>query len=144
MSFLAPASSMGSPLSSAPVSRGSSPLSDLGRTPSPPPVYENIHVQRPSYPSPPASSQTSSQRSTPTPHNNIRLVMTGDRDGPPLAKRRRISKEPKERVTQHIDLREGTIPEQEETLQRVMDVLHTRRKIVVIAGAGMSVSAGST
>jgi len=68
----------------------------------------------------------------------------GDRDGLPPAKRRRISKEPKERTTEYLDLRSGDVnPDQQEELDRVMHILHKRQKIVVIAGAGMSVSAGS-
>lgn len=68
---------------------------------------------------------------------------TTDREGLPPAKRRRISKEPRERTTEHVDLRNGAHPQSAEALQRVLDVLHKRRKIVVIAGAGMSVAAGS-
>ena len=67
-----------------------------------------------------------------------------DKDGPPPAKRRRISREPRERTTEYLDLRSGEVdPEQQEELDRVMSILHGRQKIVVIAGAGMSVSAGS-
>jgi NAD-dependent histone deacetylase SIR2 len=65
--------------------------------------------------------------------------------GPPPPKRRRISKEsPKERTTERLNLSGGKLdPEQRVQLDRVLQVLHKKRKIVVIAGAGISVSAGS-
>lgn len=63
-----------------------------------------------------------------------------DKDGPPPAKRRRISKE---RSTEYLDLRRDTVhPEQQPQLDRLLNVLHKRQKIVVVAGAGISVSAG--
>jgi NAD-dependent histone deacetylase SIR2 len=64
-----------------------------------------------------------------------------EKDGQPPAKRRRISKE---RTTEHLDLRGESIdPDQQDQLDRLLHVLHKRQKIVVIAGAGISVSAGS-
>ena len=66
---------------------------------------------------------------------------TTDRERAPPAKRRRISKE---RSTEYLDLRSGELdPEQQAELDRMLHVLHTRQKIVVVAGAGISVSAGS-
>ena len=125
-----------SPLSSAPPSsRSSSPLSELSRSPSPPPA--DIMARAP-YPSPPASQQTS-QSGSPAPDGG----MSSDKDGPPPAKRRRIS-EKTERSTEHLDLRGSTVhPDQQHQLDRLVNVLHRRQKIVVIAGAGISVSAGS-
>jgi NAD-dependent histone deacetylase SIR2 len=68
---------------------------------------------------------------------------SSDKEGPPPAKRRRIS-EKTERTTEYLDLREsGVSPGQQRQLDRVVNVLHKRQKIVVIAGAGISVSAGS-
>lgn len=65
-----------------------------------------------------------------------------DKEGPPPRKRRRVSKE---RTTEFLDLRTGEVaPDQQEELDRLLHVLHKRQKIVVIAGAGISVSAGST
>ncbi|KAK4543686.1 hypothetical protein LTR36_005331 [Oleoguttula mirabilis] len=91
------------------------------------------------YPSPTASQQTS-QTCSPAPDG---MDASTDRDGPPPAKRRRISRDPKERTTEYLDLRSGVVePEQQEDLDRVLNILHKRQKIVVIAGAGMSVSAG--
>lgn len=63
-------------------------------------------------------------------------------DEPPR-KRRRIS-ERQPRTTEHVDLRSGSLSDDDRIqLNRVLDVLHKRQKIVVIAGAGISVSAGS-
>lgn len=120
------------------LSGASSPLSSIGRTPSPPPV------SRPeiAYPSPPAS-QDSSHSGSPCPDGMDSSATLSDKDGPPPAKRRRIS-EKKPRTTEYLDLRTGIAkPEEQEQLDRLMNVLHNRRKIVVVAGAGISVSAGS-
>jgi len=66
-----------------------------------------------------------------------------ERDGPPPAKRRRIS-ERKPRTTEYLDLRSCEIKEEEKPqLERLVRTLHKKRKIVVVAGAGISVSAGS-
>jgi len=71
-------------------------------------------------------------------------ITARDKDGPPPAKRRRVSKEPKERTTEYLDLRSGEVDaDQQAGLDRVVRALHKRQKIVVVAGAGMSVSAGS-
>lgn len=91
------------------------------------------------YPSPPASQQTS-QNGSPAPDGMDSTTGT-DKDGQPPAKRRRISKE---RTTEYLDLRtDGIDPDQQPQLDRLLNVLHKRQKIVVIAGAGISVSAGS-
>jgi NAD-dependent histone deacetylase SIR2 len=49
--------------------------------------------------------------------------------------------DPKERTTERVDLSQENI-ENDPQLKRVMGVLQKKRKIVVIAGAGISVSAG--
>lgn len=65
-------------------------------------------------------------------------------DGQPPVKRRKLA-EPKPRTTLSLDLRhDHSIDDQKPPLDRLLKVLHKRRKIVVIAGAGISVSAGST
>jgi NAD-dependent histone deacetylase SIR2 len=57
-------------------------------------------------------------------------------------KRRKLT-DPKERTAERLDLSTADIDEdQRPQLQRLLDVLHKKRKIVVIAGAGISVSAG--
>ncbi|CAK4028634.1 NAD-dependent deacetylase hst4 [Lecanosticta acicola] len=132
-------SSLLSDLSSPP----SSPLSSLATSPSPPPpdecpmLYPSRRRSAP-YPSPPASQQTS-QSGSPAP-DGMDSTDSTDKDGQPPAKRRRISKE---RTTEYLDLRKDSIdPEQQPQLDRLLNVLHKRQKIVVIAGAGISVSAG--
>lgn len=71
-------------------------------------------------------------------------MASGEEDGPPPTKKRRIG-EPKQRTTEYLDLRSEELSESEQAqLDRLLKVLHKKRKIVVIAGAGISVSAGST
>lgn len=72
-----------------------------------------------------------------------------DGDGQPPPKKRKVT-EPKERKTEYLNLShlyEDVDAEydkrQHEQLQRLVKVLRKKRKIVVIAGAGISVSAGS-
>ncbi|KAK0268299.1 hypothetical protein LTR35_015593 [Friedmanniomyces endolithicus] len=129
------------------ISPPSSPLSFLSRSPTPTSFLEadrasmanrphvKVKILVP-YPSPPASQQTSASGS-PSPDG-----MDSGIDGRP-AKRRRISRDPKNRTTEYLDLRSGTVSaDHQENLDRVLDTLLTRRKIVAIAGAGMSRSAG--
>lgn len=85
---------------------------------------------------------------TPTPSQDfdgLDAVPFTDRDDmPPAKKRRKI--EPKPRTTQHLDLSATSLQapfEQSEQFAVLAKALSTRRKIVVIAGAGISVSAGS-
>jgi NAD-dependent histone deacetylase SIR2 len=63
-------------------------------------------------------------------------------DGPLPPKRRRIAAPPKPRTTAYVDL-ESYSDEGEQHLQRLLSALRKKKKIVVIAGAGISVSAGS-
>ncbi|KAH6845231.1 DHS-like NAD/FAD-binding domain-containing protein [Chaetomium sp. MPI-CAGE-AT-0009] len=62
-------------------------------------------------------------------------------DGPPPTKRRRIAAPVKPRTTAYIDL-ENCGEEDDVNLRRLMVALQKKKKIVVIAGAGISVSAG--
>ncbi len=69
-----------------------------------------------------------------------------DVDGQPPAKKRKIA-EPKPRTTEYLDLTslaEEYASSQKNQLDILLKVLRKRRKIVVVAGAGISVSAGST
>ncbi|KXT06075.1 hypothetical protein AC578_1367, partial [Pseudocercospora eumusae] len=129
-------SGLSSPLSSVP----SSPLTEFSSSPSPPPEMRFSSRRSPGpYPSPPASQQTS-QSGSPAP-DGMDSKNSSDREGRP-AKRRRITSE-KERTTEYLDLRARTVDaEQQIQLDRLVNVLHKRQKIVVIAGAGISVSAG--
>ena len=75
-----------------------------------------------------------------TPANMRPTPPSSDNDsGPPRKKRKLV--DPKDRTTEKVDLRMPGV-ENDPSLQRVLDVLHKKRKIVVIAGAGISVSAG--
>lgn len=101
----------------------SSDISDLSSPPAsphPPPGF---------YPSPPPS-QDHEERS--------------QDDKPPPRKRRRV--EPKPRTTAHLDLTDRTEPSyarQQAQIDLLVKTLRKHRKIVVIAGAGISTSAGS-
>ncbi|PQE25759.1 hypothetical protein CJF30_00000475 [Rutstroemia sp. NJR-2017a BBW] len=113
----------------------SSPLSSVGSLS--PPAGLN-------YPSPASSSLPATR--VPSEAGDV-PESAPDCDGPPPAKKRKIS-EPKPRTTEYLDLRRlgsGTdeeIKHQDEQLKRLVSVLQHKRKIVVIAGAGISVSAG--
>jgi len=81
----------------------------------------------------------------------MRGVLDGSRDGdgPPPAKRQKTMK-PKELKTEYLDLSalnessdEKEHKNEDQKLRRLMEALRSKRKIVVIAGAGISVSAGS-
>ncbi|KAI9840521.1 MAG: hypothetical protein M1838_004020 [Thelocarpon superellum] len=118
----------------------SSPLSSLpSRSPSPPDAY----------PSPSSSQELGDSAS-------VGLVgrprsQTDDGDGPPPAKKRKTAA-PKPRTTEYLDLRlfssrpPQDVDERQPThrphLDALLQVLRTRRKIVVVVGAGISVSAG--
>ncbi|KAK4128202.1 DHS-like NAD/FAD-binding domain-containing protein [Parathielavia appendiculata] len=63
-------------------------------------------------------------------------------DGPPPAKRRRTAGPTKPRTTAYIDLENPRGDGEDENLERLISALRKKKKIVVIAGAGISVSAG--
>lgn len=66
-------------------------------------------------------------------------------DVAPARKRRRVG--PKERTTQHLDLSQYapiSRSEQQSQIDLLTKTIHQHRKIVVVAGAGISTSAGST
>ncbi|KZF26414.1 DHS-like NAD/FAD-binding domain-containing protein [Xylona heveae TC161] len=117
------------------LSDSSSPLSSpRSLSPSPPPYY---------YPSP--TSSQASPGSSPTAEPLLdSLPVRIERDGPPPTKKRRTA-EKKERRTQFLDLHQMSdvyASDQKEQLDLLLKTLHKKRKIVVIAGAGISVSAG--
>ncbi|KAF1357351.1 hypothetical protein EJ07DRAFT_181134 [Lizonia empirigonia] len=63
-------------------------------------------------------------------------------DNPRPVKRRKTA-EPKERTTERLDLSSLSVGDEEPPqLRRFLSVLHKKHKIVVVAGAGISVSAG--
>lgn len=114
----------------------SSPLSSLASSsPAPPDTYN--------HPSPPSSYETDTRGSS-----EALEVRVPDHDEPPAAKRRKVY-QPKPRTTEYLDLGadggdEEHIARQNAQLRRLVENLRGKKKIVVIAGAGISVSAGST
>jgi NAD-dependent histone deacetylase SIR2 len=68
-------------------------------------------------------------------------VRTDGTDEPPR-KRRRIVAPPAPRTTSYIDLEAGS-EEEDAQLEKLLVALRRKKRIVVIAGAGISVSAGS-
>lgn len=125
--------------SSSPLSSPLSSVATISQPPTPSPTGD--------YPSPPFSSVPDSR--VPSEAGDAL-----DYDDPPPAKRRKTtqprSTQPKPRTTEYLDLRrygEGTeeqIAQQDAQLKRLVSVLRGKRKIVIVAGAGISVSAGST
>lgn len=65
---------------------------------------------------------------------------SNDDDDRPRKKRK--LEDPKQRTTHRLDLRRDLTDEDKPHLDRLLKTLHKKRKIVVIAGAGISVSAG--
>ena len=130
----------------------SSPLSEFAKTPSPPssPALPPLKISTkangmsidPSkrYPSPSATSQSGAASP-----RKMERDADNDHDGPPPAKKRRVQAPPRRpRMTRHLDLNEMDASEDcEIELGYLLRALRTRKKIVVIAGAGISVSAGS-
>lgn len=115
------------------ASDADSELSDLSRSPSPP-------EQR--YPLTPPSSHPSSP--TPEISSRKRASPNANSESPP-AKRRRVT-ESMPRETKHLDLdalSNNLDSENTYELERLVKALQSKRKIVVVAGAGISVSAGS-
>jgi len=92
------------------------------------------------YPSPSSSalSGPSSPVKFPTGPDEIRVRT----DGPPPAKRRR-TQPPKSRTTEYLNLEDELDEKAQGQLDHLLAVLRRKKKVVVIAGAGISVSAGS-
>lgn len=122
-------------------SDNSSRLSMLSRSPSPPPG-DNYPRD---YPSPVSSedSQLSELGSTPSPDNMAKTPQSSqNRDNPSPAKKRKLNG-PKFKSCEHLDISSGEVSgDAQIQLERLLKVIHKKRKIVVVAGAGISVSAG--
>ncbi|KAL1865213.1 hypothetical protein VTK73DRAFT_5450 [Phialemonium thermophilum] len=116
----------------------SSPLSFLSKSPSlpPSPPLPDLSARYPS----PSSSAPLSGSASPLKHQDAPEEICVSTDGPPPAKRRKLAT-PKPRTTEYVDLEDFT-PEAEAQLERLLSALRKKKKIVVIAGAGISVSAG--
>lgn len=91
------------------------------------------------YPSPVSSQEQETSNSLDMAPSKKRA---SDDNNISIAKKRRTV-EPKPRTTEYLDLRCQSAIQQKTQLDILMKVLRKRRKIVVIAGAGISVSAGS-
>lgn len=105
--------------------------SELSSLPSTPPSEDSL------YPSPPESQACQAQPAAAS-------KAAGTVESAPVRKKRKI--EPKPRITRHLDLTypdKQVCPGQEEQLKLLLRTLREHRKIVVVAGAGISVSAGS-
>jgi hypothetical protein len=125
-------SALSSPLSSP----ASSPLSFRSKSPTPPCDY-------------PSPSLTLSGSRSPSKTRDTSATVI-DQDVPPPKKKRKLAQQ-KPRTTEYFDLaahdessQEGKASNGEIQFQRLLDALRTKQKIIVIAGAGISVSAGST
>jgi NAD-dependent histone deacetylase SIR2 len=141
MEFLSLSNAPSSPLSPVPSDAASdSEVSILSRSPSPPSDSERSCAKRHTYISP-SSSRRSSTKTSPAPEDMPSPPSSNDDDARP-SKRRKLT-DPKERTTERLDLSSADFDEdQQPQLRRLLNVLHKKRKIVVIAGAGISVSAG--
>jgi NAD-dependent histone deacetylase SIR2 len=117
----------------------SSPLSVLSKSPSLPPVEMDLDASK-RYPSP-SSTTPPSGSASPLKLPDATEEICVRTDGPPPPKRRKIAP-PKPRTTKYVNL-ENPEPEDEAHIDRLLATLRKKKKIVVIAGAGISVSAGS-
>ncbi|KAH0595649.1 hypothetical protein MHUMG1_06826 [Metarhizium humberi] len=124
-------------ITSSPLSNvTASPLSSLSKTPSlpsSPDVQPDAGVR---YPSPTSTSTSGTQ-------SPIKLGDPVD-DSPRPAKKRRITP-PRERITAYLDLMKSHDDFSHEDnfhMERLLSALRKKKKIVVVAGAGISVSAG--
>lgn len=73
---------------------------------------------------------------------SVENEITVNPDGPPPAKRRRVERKP--RTTEFLDLKAASEQSEkdERLLEQLTSLLRKKKKIVIIAGAGISVSAG--
>ncbi|KAI0391054.1 DHS-like NAD/FAD-binding domain-containing protein [Xylariaceae sp. FL0594] len=117
----------------------SSPLSVLTRSPS---ISPRAIATKRSILSPPPSSIASGAASPRKPSDLPELEIHVNPDGAPPRKRRRV--EPKPRTTQYLDLSAASEQSEKdgELLEQLTHALRKKKKVVVIAGAGISVSAG--
>ncbi|KAL7627994.1 hypothetical protein AAE478_002190 [Parahypoxylon ruwenzoriense] len=121
----------------------SSPLSILSRSPTISPRV-SLSYSSGRLPSPPSTITSPGNASPMKPSDQVSVEneIHVNPDGPPPAKRRRVERKP--RTTEYLDLKAAS--EQSEKDERLLDqltgALRKRKKIVVIAGAGISVSAG--
>ncbi|TRX98277.1 hypothetical protein FHL15_000922 [Xylaria flabelliformis] len=119
----------------------SSPLSVLTRSPTVSPRASMSHSSR--LPSPPPSTIYSGSASPMKSSDPVESEILVNPDGAPPPKRRRVERKP--RTTEYLDLSAAACEQSErddELLEQLTHALRKKKKIVVIAGAGISVSAG--
>ncbi|QDS74406.1 hypothetical protein FKW77_005761 [Venturia effusa] len=126
-------------------SDNSSRLSVLSHSPSPPPA-DNYPRD---YPSPVSSEDSllTELGATPSPDDNMASTPPSSQhgDNPSPAKKRKLNepKDPKFKPCERLDISAGEVFGHDQIqLDRLLKVIHKKRKIVVVAGAGISVSAG--
>ncbi|KAK0618556.1 DHS-like NAD/FAD-binding domain-containing protein [Bombardia bombarda] len=116
----------------------------LSQSPSLPPTPLLLDASK-RYPSPSSSSSAASGSASPLKLSDIAddaAEIQVRTDGPP-PKRRRVAAPPRPRTTEYIDLIAHPDQDQHQgPFARLLTSLRKKKKIVVIAGAGISVSAG--
>ncbi|KAI1295841.1 DHS-like NAD/FAD-binding domain-containing protein [Xylaria venustula] len=133
------ASSLSDPPSSDPPS---SPLSVLTRSPTISP-RASVSYRSSRLPSPPPSTVHSGSASPMKSSDPVELEILVNPDGAPPPKRRRVERKP--RTTEYLDLSAAASEQSRkdnDLLDHLTHALRKKKKIVVIAGAGISVSAG--
>ncbi len=121
----------------------SSPLSVLTRSPTISP-RASMPYRSSRLPSPPPSTACSGSASPMKSSDPAELEILVNPDGAPPPKRRRVERKP--RITEYLDLSAAASEQSQkddDLLEQLTHALRKKKKIVVIAGAGISVSAGS-
>ncbi|OAA73457.1 NAD-dependent histone deacetylase SIR2 [Cordyceps fumosorosea ARSEF 2679] len=123
----------------------SSPLSVLSKTPSLPnsPIVPITTGRR--YPSPESLSADTPGSQTPAKRADRSASQSDDGSTGDRPSKRRKAAAPKDRTTKRLDLSKTEAeltPEDIEQRDRLLSALRKKKKIVVVAGAGISVSAG--
>ncbi|KAI0489677.1 DHS-like NAD/FAD-binding domain-containing protein [Xylaria cf. heliscus] len=125
----------------------SSPLSVLTRSPTVSPrasmsCQSQSQSQSSRLPSPPPSTIYSGSASPMKSSDPVESEILVNPDGAPPPKRRRVERKP--RTTEYLDLSAAAEQSErdDELLEQLTQALRKKKKIVVISGAGISVSAG--
>lgn len=123
----------------------SSPLTVLSKTPSLPnsPMVSGNVARR--YPSPESLSTDTSGSQTPIKRADHSSSQSDDGSTSDRPSKRRKTAVTKERTTKYLNLSKSQVdftPEDTEQMGRLLSALQRKKKIVVVAGAGISVSAG--
>ncbi|KAM3509530.1 hypothetical protein MY10362_000524 [Beauveria mimosiformis] len=121
----------------------SSPLSALSKTPSLPnsPILPSNSARR--YPSPESLPADASGTHTPVKRGDRSSSQSDDGSERPSKRHKPVT--PRQRTTKYLNLSKSHgdfTSEDSAQMDRLLSVLHRKKKIVVVAGAGISVSAG--